>query len=318
MFFGNPDCSGGSFFVPSDHLEARCSACVDFCDADIHSALGLKAGQNQIPSLKVQGPISIQGFPQCRGTWSYPDAAALGVYGDDDTCVQPPDGMTHLRFRAACSGASADLLAAECNAWQDLYDSTDGVNWNYCSINRLDPCGCGAVGASYGCACSNGRITAMKLFNANLKGTLPKSLGELSQLATLDLRKNKLTGLIPNLPFSQYADGSGCHLQTNGKDVPISNKFWCPLPPDTDACQPGPPTCTIPPPTSALTPAPTPFPTRNRLWWVPVCASFLCVRVFWVCRKECFGNRCARRENHADNLIAAGQLQQALEQVQQG
>ena len=97
--YSNPDCSGDSFFVPSDHSEARCSACVDFCDAGIHSALSLKAGQNQVPSFKVQGPISIQGFPECRGTWSYPDAAALGVY-DDDTCVQPPGDMAHLKFIA--------------------------------------------------------------------------------------------------------------------------------------------------------------------------------------------------------------------------
>jgi hypothetical protein len=44
----------------------------------------------------------------------------------------------------ACTGYSRTwgLARVECAAWQDLYDSTNGPKWNYCSDSRSDPCSC--------------------------------------------------------------------------------------------------------------------------------------------------------------------------------
>jgi hypothetical protein len=92
-----------------------------------------------------------------------------------------------------CTGASAGLFAAECVAWQDLYVSTNGENWETCSDNKLDPCGCFLV------YCSNdGHITNLYLNSNNLHSTIPESLGDLSHLTDLRLHNNSLNSTIPD------------------------------------------------------------------------------------------------------------------------
>jgi predicted amidohydrolase len=88
--------------------------------------------------------------------------------------------------------ASAGLPPAECAAWMELFDSTRGPQWVNCSGSRLDPCGC-----SSGVTCANGRVTALKLHNNNLNGTLPPSLRALTALTDLRLYYNSLVGTIP-------------------------------------------------------------------------------------------------------------------------
>ena len=43
-----------------------------------------------------------------------------------------------------CTGTSLALPAAECNAWVEFFDSTQGLmgGWSECTENRLDPCAC--------------------------------------------------------------------------------------------------------------------------------------------------------------------------------
>jgi hypothetical protein len=48
----------------------------------------------------------------------------------------------------ACTGSSTDLSPDECGAWQDLYASTNGPNWDYCDDSRSDPCSCGTFAGS--------------------------------------------------------------------------------------------------------------------------------------------------------------------------
>jgi hypothetical protein len=55
-------------------------------------------------------------------------------------CAAAAASALELAPRTACTGASAGLLPAECSAWQDLYNATDGVNWANCRDKRLDPC----------------------------------------------------------------------------------------------------------------------------------------------------------------------------------
>ena len=43
-----------------------------------------------------------------------------------------------------CTGTSLALPAAECNAWVEFFDITQGLSggWSECTENRLDPCAC--------------------------------------------------------------------------------------------------------------------------------------------------------------------------------
>jgi hypothetical protein len=43
---------------------------------------------------------------------------------------------------APCTGSSGKLAQPQCDAWQDFFDSTGGVNWLKCSSSRNDPCSC--------------------------------------------------------------------------------------------------------------------------------------------------------------------------------
>ena len=95
------------------------------------------------------------------------------------------------------------LAPAECTVWQQLYDSTRGSNWTYCSGNRNNPCDCSKPGEpTYGVSCSGGAngtqsITQLVLFENNMAGPLPDGLGTLHSLNEITLNDNKLTGTLP-------------------------------------------------------------------------------------------------------------------------
>jgi Leucine-rich repeat (LRR) protein/serine/threonine protein kinase len=186
---------------------------------------------------------------------------------DPPTCITSP-----------CTGNSSGLALSECKAWLELFDATNGLQWNSCSGNRLDPCACSSVNQNFGC--SGGHITWLALSNLGLSGTIPPSLGNMRQLVTLalsynlltgsipssvctleqlryiDLSNNKLVGLVPPLPFVQYLQ-QGCCLQQSGTNT---NLYACPLPAGAETCTSykSKITCTTPTPA----PVPTPVPTR--------------------------------------------------------
>ena len=60
---------------------------------------------------------------------------------------------------SSCTGKSASLTAADCGAWTDLWDATNGPGWKHCNdqASRLDPCSCG----SNQMTCSGSHITYM-------------------------------------------------------------------------------------------------------------------------------------------------------------
>ena len=78
--------------------------------------------------------------------------------------------LTTVAVRAAaaassCTGKSASLTAADCGAWTDLWDATNGPGWKQCNAAsyRLDPCSCAynASGTAYGVTCSGSHITKL-------------------------------------------------------------------------------------------------------------------------------------------------------------
>jgi hypothetical protein len=124
----------------------------------------------------------------------------------------------------ACKGKSADLAAVECAAWQDLYDATNGPKWSHCSDARSDPCSCSYTppgDGNCGVDCTGGHITSMAFFTNNLNGTIPSSLAKLPKMTTLALNWNRLTGLVPSLPFEE-GRGRILYYPVNLKSVTVN------------------------------------------------------------------------------------------------
>ncbi|GAB3497897.1 hypothetical protein GCM10027341_18680 [Spirosoma knui] len=86
----------------------------------------------------------------------------------------------------------------------DLYNSTNGAGWANKTgwLTNCNPCGW------YGVTCSGGRVTRLDLPYNQLNGSLPSSLGSLTNLQTLALGNNQLSGSIP------ASLGSLANLQT--------------------------------------------------------------------------------------------------------
>ena len=75
----------------------------------------------------------------------------------------------------------------------DLYNSTDGDNWTN-NTNWKS----GTIDTWYGVTVSGDRVTGLDIPNNNLAGSIPSSIGNLTNLTNLNLCVNDLTGTIPS------------------------------------------------------------------------------------------------------------------------
>jgi Leucine-rich repeat (LRR) protein len=92
--------------------------------------------------------------------------------------------------------SSSSVFAVESSdslALVDLYDSTDGNNWNNNENWKSGP-----VSTWFGVTVDNNRVTELDLGYNNLAGTIPSSIGDLDSLTSLFLNNNQLTGSIPS------------------------------------------------------------------------------------------------------------------------
>jgi hypothetical protein len=88
------------------------------------------------------------------------------------------------------------LNVADSLALVDLYNSTNGASWkNTLSSNR--PWLVGKAINWYNVTIDAGRVIELSLPDNNLNGTLPSSIGNLTELITLNLSTNSLTGSFP-------------------------------------------------------------------------------------------------------------------------
>ena len=80
----------------------------------------------------------------------------------------------------------------ECQALVDLYGSTNGAGW----VDNTNWLQSTAVSTWHGVMVDNG-VTQLNLYYNQLNGSIPTSLGNLSNLQALHLYGNQLTGSIP-------------------------------------------------------------------------------------------------------------------------
>jgi len=112
--------------------------------------------------------------------------------------------MTKLKLYNVNSKWKPCISPLEWQALENLYDSTDGPNWNYLYDAGIpwdffnpntNPCD----ELWYGITCSvDYHVVDLSLGYSNLKGTIPATIVQLSFLEYLYLQSNQLTGIIPS------------------------------------------------------------------------------------------------------------------------
>lgn len=125
-----------------------------------------------------------------------------------------------------CAGS---LAAADCQAWIDIFDATGGSKWIACSDKRLDPCSCnGPVDPTTGlhraeivcqstAALGGTRITYLVLGPNHLAGSIPDSIGSLTELTEFGIFENPgLAGASIPSSIGLLTAVNRVHLYENG------------------------------------------------------------------------------------------------------
>lgn len=109
--------------------------------------------------------------------------------------------------------AQWSISNAERSALLNIYNSTDGENWNRTWDLEKDP------RTWFGVALKNGTVTELNLAGNALSGSFPSNLGSLPKLTKLDLSNNELTGEVAaglsSLSFLTKLDISNNRLDGN-------------------------------------------------------------------------------------------------------
>jgi hypothetical protein len=133
-------------------------------------------GSNTAPLLQKPNlgllPVPPQSGSAPGWSWWAPDYGGPKLFGAVLIMVAIVAGGVvgverYIRHHSlpVCTGSSADLTPVECGAWQDLFDSLNGPDWDTCvsdPYGRPDPCSCSNHRENgIGVTCTGGHITAM-------------------------------------------------------------------------------------------------------------------------------------------------------------
>ena len=119
--------------------------------------------------------------------------------GKEQKDAPQPAGNTSARATELPAGeTTTGSIQTDSLALVDLYKSLDGMNWSHSNNwNSSRPVATWA-GVQVSDVAGAPRVTALYLGGNKLRGTLPKSIGQLTALRSLQLQYNReLTGTIP-------------------------------------------------------------------------------------------------------------------------
>jgi Leucine-rich repeat (LRR) protein len=212
---------------------------------------------------RLTGTVPNLNFPQYTRHCQIEDPDALTNHFQ---CPLPPDSETCYGWGQGpptcsnyCTGKSANLVQSECDGWVEFYDRLGGSGWTSHSEYRSDPCNCSYYHHRYISCDNNGEhiiaislphnslngsvpgaalaaftnLDALNLAQNFILGTLPGELVSLKKLQSIEFDNNRLTGLVPPLPFDQY---KFCALDSIGGWLHHTNRYACPLPPNASMC----------------------------------------------------------------------------------
>ena len=118
------------------------------------------------------------------------------------------------------TSAKAQVSTTDSLALVDLYNSTNGPGWgNHTNWLTTQP-----VSSWFGITVTGNRVTTVFLYNNNMIGTLPSSIGNLTALTTLKLYSNQLNGAIP-ASIGNLADLFVLYLNNNQLSGPIPSSI---------------------------------------------------------------------------------------------
>jgi M6 family metalloprotease-like protein len=143
------------------------------------------------PSWAVDSDIPPAGTGSNEGTMWRVGETFVNTTGDITVSV---DAETTDGFKVTIEHKGIELAESEINALIELYNNTGGDNWTE-KTNWLvgDPC----ADKWFGVECGIGSVQNLDLTNNNLNGSLPASIGNLTDLQNLKLGNNQLSGPIP-------------------------------------------------------------------------------------------------------------------------
>ena len=109
-----------------------------------------------------------------------------------------------------CSSQSGTDLQADCAVLETFYDSAGGANWT----NKTNWKTANSLNTWHGVTVSNGRVSAIRLYENALTGTIP-DLSSLAGLTKLDLGHNSLSGSISTASLDSLSSLSMLRLDSN-------------------------------------------------------------------------------------------------------
>ena len=139
-------------------------------------------------------PVGLQDVPTN-------DLAALDLEpcdADNDSAEVGDGGVSQPTPVGTGGDATApgppDALLTDREALVELYNATDGDNWE----NNSNWLSSAPIREWYGVwVDSDGRVTSLSMFDNGLRGTIPPQLGNLTKLEGLQLSRGQLSGTIP-------------------------------------------------------------------------------------------------------------------------